>query len=284
MIDKEAEVVDQYFHDIGTRSLLTPEEERHLAQRVASGDAQARRQFIEANLKLVVSIAKRYQGQGLALEDLVQEGNIGLMRAVERFDYRRGCKFSTYATWWIRQAITRALADKKRAIRLPVHLHEDIRRLSYRESTLIVQLEREPTVQELADALGMSLAKVHQLIAARQPILSLEYPLHEDGEQSLDDLLAELPTEQPEEAVARQMQQEDLRKRIDAVLARCLSEREQYVIRLRFGLDGGAESRTLQEVGTLLNVTRERVRQIEEKALSKLGAVDELASLIGEAS
>jgi len=284
MIDKEEEIADLYFRDIGSYHLLTAEEEQCLARRIAAGDEQARQQFLESNLKLVISVARRYQGQGLALEDLIQEGNIGLIRAVERFDYRRGFKFSTYATWWIRQAITRALADKKRAIRLPVHVHEDIRHLSLMETTLSLRLQREPTFQELSSELGFTPEKLRDLVAARHSILSLDYPLINDEEQTLADLLEEPLAEQPDETVTAHMQQRELRARIDAALASSLTEREQRVIRLRYGLDGGAESRTLQEVGMILHVTRERVRQLEAKALQKLAQVTELAGLIGEVS
>jgi len=280
MIDNMEEMAELYFREIGSHRLLTAEEEQRLAQRIEAGDEQARTQFVEANLKLVISIARRYQGYGLALEDLIQDGNIGLMRAVERFDYRRGFKFSTFATWWIRQAITRALADKKRTIRLPVHVHEDVRRLSQMEAALSSQLQREPTFQELADALGISLVKVSDLNAARRSILSLDCPLNADEDLTLGDILEETRVERLEEAVTDRVHQQELRAHIDAALTQ-LNVREQHVLKLRYGLEG-AKSHTLQEVGVLLHITRERVRQIEAKALHKLAQVTELAGLLGE--
>ncbi len=274
--------IAQYLHDIGKRRLLTAEEEQDLAHRIKQGDDQARERFIEANLPLVISIAERYQGYGLPLTDLVQEGNIGLMRAVERFDPTRGRKFSTYAIWWIRQAITRALAEKKRVIRLPVHFNDDIRHLSRMETTLAERLQREPTQQEIADALGICLQKVQEIIAFRQTTLSLDRPLEKDEDLTLGDILEEAQKDHPEESVTLSLQQQELRAHIEDALARCLSAKEQDVIRLRFCLDGKGERRTLHEVAIILHLTRERIRQIEQKALQKLSTVSELASLLEE--
>lgn len=272
--------IGHYLQDIGRNRLLTREEEQFLAHQIKQGDEQARQRFVEANLRLVVSIAEKYQGCGLALDDLIQEGNLGLMVAVERFDAQRGCKFSTYATWWIRQAITRALANKTRVIRLPVHLGDDLRRLSQMETTLAMHFQREPTYQELADALGIRLQRVLEMVAARHTVLSLDHPLEENEDQTLCDLLEETQSGPPEEVVTTRLQHQAVRTRIEETLQRCLTEKEQSVIRLRFGLDDAARGRTLQEVGEALHVTRERARQIEKRALQKLSAIGDLASLI----
>ena len=257
-----------YLGEIGASQVLTAEAEQHLAQQVQEGSQQARQDLITANLRLVVSIAKRYQGRGLELEDLIQEGNLGLIKAIEKFDYTKGFRFSTYATWWIRQAIQRALAEKTRAVRLPVHTHEDIRRLRKAQVALSLQLEREPTRQELADHLRLSIERVHELIAACQPVQSLDSPIGGDEGLTLAGCLEEEGDERPEDEVSTLIDHQELREQIQTALAD-LNRQEQQVIRLRYGLDG-TEGRTLLQVGRLLSVSRERVRQVEAKALEKL--------------
>ena len=257
--------VKMYLRDIGKISLLSPEEELEVAKRVREGDPAAKKRMIEANLRLVVSVAKRHMGRGLSMLDLVQEGNIGLLRAVEKFDYARGYKFSTYATWWIRQAISRALADQGRTIRVPVHMMETINRISRTSRLLMQELGREPTTQEIAEQLDMKSEKVEEILSLTREPISLEAPANnDDGSSNFGQMLEDDHTPQPAEETAKLM----LREQMDMVLKR-LSPREERVLRLRFELEGD-RVHTLEEVGQLLNVTRERVRQIEHKALRKL--------------
>ncbi len=258
--------VRMYLRDIGRVPLLTAAEEVSLAKRIERNDMSAKSALIEANLRLVVSVAKRYGGRGLSFLDLIQEGNLGLIRAVEKFDYRRGYKFSTYATWWIRQAITRAIADQARTIRVPVHMVETINRLSRVQRQLLQDLGREPTVEELAHELEMSPERVREIRrVAREPI-SLESPVGEEDDSQLGDLVEDDNVLGPADAAADILQKEGL----DDALS-CLSERERKVLELRFGLRG-EEPRTLEEVGRRFGVTRERIRQIEARTLTKLQA------------
>ena len=259
----------QYLGELIQVPLLSPSEEQRLAERIAQGDEQAKGQMIEANLRLVVSIARRHTGCGLDLEELVQEGNIGLIKAVERFEIARGHKFSTYATYWIRQAMTRALADKGRLVRLPVHLRTTLGRLRRTQTRLFEELGREPSRQELAKRMDLPLERVQDLLVIDQPIWSLDMPLSEDGEVTLADTIPDETAEDPDEVVPRAIVQEELGAQVWAMLS-CLTERERAVVILRYRLDGQGERRTLQEVGRLLLITRERVRQLEAKALDKL--------------
>ncbi len=256
--------VRMYLREIGRVRLLTAAEEVSLARRIERNDMGAKAALIEANLRLVVSVAKRYVGRGLALLDLIQEGNLGLIRAVEKFDYRRGYKFSTYATWWIRQAITRAIADQARTIRVPVHMVETINRLSRVQRQLLQDLGREPTVEELARETDMSPDRVREVQKVAQEPVSLETPVGEDEDSELGDLIEDAGAPAPPEAVSLLLRREEL----DAVLAQ-LTVRERKVLELRFGLCG-EEPRTLEEVGQRFGVTRERIRQIEAKTLTKL--------------
>ena len=256
--------VRMYLKEIGTVPLLSADEELRLAKRKAEGDESAKERLIEANLRLVVSIAKRYTGRGMSFLDLVQEGNLGLIKAVEKFDYRRGYKFSTYATWWIRQAITRAIADQARTIRVPVHMVETINKMSKMQRKLTLELGYEPSVTELAEALDMSEDKVMEIMQIAREPASLETPIGEEDDSNLGDFVADSNAVTPEGNVESVM----LREHIDALLGD-LKERERQVIVLRFGLEDG-HPRTLEEVGKEFNVTRERIRQIEAKALRKL--------------
>ena len=256
--------VRMYLKEIGTVPLLTADEELQLAQRKAEGDEAAKERLIEANLRLVVSIAKRYTGRGMSFLDLVQEGNLGLIKGVEKFDYTKGYKLSTYATWWIRQSVTRALADQARTIRVPVHMVETINKMSKMQRKLTLELGYEPSVTELAEALDMTEDKVMEIMQIAREPASLETPIGEEDDSNLGDFVADNNVVTPEGNVESVM----LREHIDALLGD-LKERERQVIVLRFGLEDG-HPRTLEEVGKELNVTRERIRQIEAKALRKL--------------
>ena len=256
--------VRMYLKEIGRISLLSPEEEMELSVRVAEGDEEAKNILAESNLRLVVSIAKRYVGRGLLFLDLIQEGNIGLMKAVEKFDYDKGYKFSTYATWWIRQAITRALADQARTIRVPVHMVETINKMARIQRQLTLELNREPSEEEIAKKMGISVDKVREVIKISQDPVSLETPIGEEDDSHLGDFVPDERSLSPEEYATNEI----LKEEIKAVLS-TLQTREQQVLELRLGLANGT-SYTLEEVGKRFNVTRERIRQIEAKALRKL--------------
>jgi RNA polymerase primary sigma factor len=291
-----ADPVRMYLREIGRVALLSGPEEVSLAKRIEAGMAarerleeiagqagdalvaerahldgvladggEAKRQLIQANLRLVVSIAKRYVGRGMVLLDLIQEGNLGLMRAVEKFDHSKGFKFSTYATWWIRQAITRAIADQARTIRIPVHMVETINKVLRVQRQMMQELEREPTVEELAERVDMSPARVREIYRISQDPLSLDSPVGEEDDSNLSDFIEDHQAEAPAEAAARNLLNEAVKEALGE-----LSEREQQVVRLRFGLDGTGQARTLEEVGREFGVTRERIRQIESKTLAKL--------------
>ena len=256
-----------YLREIGKIPLLNSEEELELAQKVVAGDKRAKDKMAEANMRLVVSIAKRYSGRGLDFLDLIQEGNTGLLRAVEKFDPDKGFKFSTYATWWIRQAITRAIADQARTIRIPVHMVETINKLLRTQRRMTQELNREPTIEELAKELEMEPEKVEYVIKIKQDITSLDAGVGRDGEDEdsvLADFIEDEDTVTPEESATNQL----LKEQVQAVLS-TLSDREQKIIKMRFGLENG-KSHTLEEVGQEFAVTRERIRQIEAKALAKL--------------
>lgn len=256
--------VRMYLKEIGKVPLLTADEEIELAQRMETGDEEAKKRLAEANLRLVVSIAKRYVGRGMLFLDLIQEGNLGLIKAVEKFDYRKGYKFSTYATWWIRQAITRAIADQARTIRIPVHMVETINKLIRVSRQLLQELGREPTPEEIAKEMNMSVDRVREILKISQEPVSLETPIGEEEDSHLGDFIQDDNVPVPADAAAFTM----LKEQLEDVLG-TLTEREQKVLRLRFGLDDG-RARTLEEVGKEFNVTRERIRQIEAKALRKL--------------
>jgi len=256
--------VRMYLKEIGRVPLLTAEEEVELAKRMEMGDLEAKQRLIESNLRLVVSIAKKYVGRGMDFLDLIQEGNMGLIKAVEKFDYRKGFKLSTYATWWIRQAITRAIADQARTIRVPVHMVETINKMVRTSRELVQELGREPTAEEIAEKMGITPEKVREIQKIAQEPVSLETPIGEEEDSHLGDFIEDIDALAPDEAASYLLLQEQ----IDEVLS-TLNEREQRVLRLRFGLDDG-RPRTLEEVGREFGVTRERIRQIEAKALRKL--------------
>lgn len=256
--------VRMYLKEIGKVDLLTAEEEVELAKRMEAGDEEARKYLAEANLRLVVSIAKRYVGRGMLFLDLIQEGNLGLIKAVEKFDYRKGFKFSTYATWWIRQAITRAIADQARTIRIPVHMVETINKLIRVQRQLLQELGREPTPEEIADVLDITPERVREIQKISQEPVSLETPIGEEEDSHLGDFIQDDNVPVPAESAAFTLLKEQL---VDVL--ETLTERERRVLELRFGLEDG-RSRTLEEVGKEFNVTRERIRQIEAKALRKL--------------
>ena len=256
--------VRMYFKEIGKVPLLTADEERDLAIRIEQGDEEAKKKLCESNLRLVVSIARRYLNRGLSFLDLIQEGNLGLIKAVEKFDYTKGYKFSTYATWWIRQAITRSIADQARTIRIPVHMVETINKLIRISRQLLQEYGREPTSEEIAKEMGISVEKVREIKKISQDPVSLETPIGEEEDSHLGDFIPDEDIPSPVDAAAYSMLQKQLREVLDT-----LSEREKKVLILRFGLDDG-RPRTLEEVGREFNVTRERIRQIEAKALRKL--------------
>ena len=256
--------VRMYLKEIGKVSLLTQEEEIELAARMSQGDEEAKRRMAEANLRLVVSIAKRYVGRGMLFLDLIQEGNLGLIKAVEKFDYTKGYKFSTYATWWIRQAITRAIADQARTIRIPVHMVETINKLIRVSRQLLQEKGREPQPEEIAEAMGISVEKVREIVKIAQEPVSLETPIGEEEDSHLGDFIQDDDAPPPAEAASFTLMKEQLMSVLDT-----LTPREKKVLSLRFGLEDGRQ-RTLEEVGQEFNVTRERIRQIEAKALRKL--------------
>lgn len=256
--------VRMYLKEIGKVPLLSADEEIELAKRMEAGDEEAKKRLAEANLRLVVSIAKRYVGRGMLFLDLIQEGNLGLIKAVEKFDFRKGFKFSTYATWWIRQAITRAIADQARTIRIPVHMVETINKLIRVSRQLLQELGREPSPEEIAEEMNMSVERVREILKISQEPVSLETPIGEEEDSHLGDFIQDDNVPVPAEAAAFTL----LKEQLVEVLS-TLTEREQKVLRLRFGLDDG-RARTLEEVGKEFNVTRERIRQIEAKALRKL--------------
>ena len=256
--------VRMYLKEIGKVPLLSPDEEIELAKKIELGDEEAKKKLAESNLRLVVSIAKRYAGRGMQLLDLIQEGNLGLIKAVEKFDYRKGYKFSTYATWWIRQAITRAIADQARTIRIPVHMVETINRLVRTQRQLVQKLGREATPEELAKELDMPVDRVRDIMKISQDPVSLETPIGEEEDSHLGDFIQDDHVEVPADAATYRLLHDQLMEVLST-----LTEREQRVLRLRFGLDDG-RPRTLEEVGRQFNVTRERIRQIEAKALRKL--------------
>ncbi|MEB3186583.1 MAG: RNA polymerase sigma factor RpoD [bacterium] len=256
--------VRMYLREIGSIKLLTPSEEIELARRIVAGDERAKQKLAKANLRLVVSIAKKYVGRGMLFLDLIQEGNLGLIRAVEKFDHNKGYKFSTYATWWIRQAITRAIADQARTIRIPVHMVETINKLKKISRKLAQDLGRKPADEEIAREMDVTVEKLREIFKVAQEPISLETPIGKEEDSRLGDFIEDRETEAPVHAVTHELLREDLNE-----VLKSLSVRERDVLRLRFGLDDG-RSRTLEEVGSQFGVTRERIRQIEAKALRKL--------------
>ena len=264
-----------YLRSIGTVDLLTAGEEVALAKRIERGDMAAKRHMVEANLRLVVSISKSYLGRGLSFLDLIQEGSLGLIRAVEKFDYRRGYKFSTYATWWIRQAVTRALADKSRTIRIPVHMVEKLNRVVHVERSLVQQLGREPEPAEIGAQLGWTAREVREVLRVSQMPVSLEKPVGDEDDSELGDFVADEQTESPFDAASDNLQREDVARALAA-----LPSRDREVLELRYGL-GGRQPMTLEEVGVAFGVTRERIRQIENNTLKRLKAMPESQCLRG---
>ena len=262
--DIQDDSVRMYLREIGRVALLNKEQEVQLAKRIEKGDKRAHDELAEANLRLVVSIAKKYIGRGLPLLDLIQEGNTGLLRAVDKFDYKRGYKFSTYATWWIRQAITRAIADQARTIRIPVHMVETINKLVRTQRRLVQDLGREPLPEEIAAEMEIEVEKVQHILKISQETVSLEAPVGEEDDSRLGDFILDEDTETPEDSAATQLMKDNIRQ----VLGQ-LTPREQKILKMRFGLDSG-KTHTLEEVGSEFGVTRERIRQIEAKALTKL--------------
>jgi len=267
--------VRAYFGEIGKVPLLTADEEVALAIRIEEGDAEAKRRLTQANLRLVVSIAKRYTGRGLSLLDLIQEGNLGLIRAVEKFDYRRGFKFSTYATWWIRQAITRGIANQSRTIRIPVHMTEMVNKLIRVERQMRQESDHEPTPEEIAARMEVTPEKVRELIKIRQETISLESPVGDDGSAELGEFIEDDDAVEPVEAVGQTVQSEELERVLGT-----LTSRERTVLELRYGLSGG-QPKTLDEVGREFGLTRERIRQIEAKTLAKLKCFRQVQGLRG---
>lgn len=268
MLQQEGLAIDDpvrmYLKEIGRVPLLTGEQERELAEKMAAGDEEAKNKLVEANLRLVVSIAKRYVGKGMFFLDLIQEGNIGLMKAVDKFDYQKGYKFSTYATWWIRQAITRAIADQARTIRIPVHMVETIHKVSRYSRQMLQELGREATADEIGEKMGMSAEKVREIMKIAQDPVSLETPIGEEEDSHLGDFIPDDDAPQPSEIASATILREVIERELHT-----LTPREEHVIKLRFGLYDG-RTRTLEEVGKEFDITRERIRQIEAKALRKL--------------
>ena len=268
VLEQEGLAIDDpvrlYLKEIGKVPLLTSDRERELAERMMNGDVAAKTELVEANLRLVVSIAKRYVGRGMFFLDLIQEGNLGLMKAVDKFDYTKGYKFSTYATWWIRQAITRAIADQARTIRIPVHMVETIHKVSRYSRQMLQELGREATAEEIGEKMGMTAEKVREIMKIAQDPVSLETPIGEEEDSHLGDFIPDDDTPSPAEATSTNILREELEKQLHT-----LTPREEHVIKLRFGLYDG-RTRTLEEVGKEFDITRERIRQIEAKALRKL--------------
>src|SRR6478752_3052079 len=268
-LEFSADSLQLFLKDVGKVPLLTAAQEVELAKRIERGDHRAKQEMVEANLRLVVSIAKRYRNQGLPFLDLIQEGTIGLVRAAEKFDYRKGFKFSTYATWWIRQAVARAIADKGRTIRMPVHVVEKLNKIHRSERKLRAELAREPTIPEIARDLDFSIEEVEQIRRSAQTPVSLEKPVGDDDESEFGHFLTDVTAQLPDEAAEMALRREALRSILGS-----LSPRERAVLELRYGLDG-QQPRTLDEVGRTFNVTRERIRQIEHQSLKKLRALAE---------
>lgn len=263
-INQVNDPVKMYLKEIGRIDLLTKEEEVELAKRIEQGDELAKRELAESNLRLVVSVAKKYIGRGMSFLDLIQEGNVGLMKAVEKFDYTKGYKFSTYATWWIRQAVTRSIADQGRTIRVPVHMIENINKLVRIQRHLVNKLGREPTPEEIAELMDMEVEKVENIMKIAQKPVSLETPIGEEEDTELGSFIEDNLVQTPDQATTHVLLKEQLLEVLDT-----LSDREEQVLRLRFGMDDG-RARTLEEVGKVFSVTRERIRQIEAKAIRKL--------------